>query len=148
MKKNVFVHTIILFMLLLVSNEIFAFDYKYVRKYNAKGQVIENARVDEYISVTVTDYEFMGYTNKLMVFGMYQRYGEDWNYVSGPTYGYNSTNNGWYIFVCTIGYHSDYIYVKSDMSTVRLTFMAGGNGCYKEYVRAKRPTIDRLAPTR
>ena len=90
----------------------------------------------------------MGYYHKSAQTGVWTNMGNgDWKWTAGNTYGYNSSNNGWDIYVLTIAYHTDYLYVRRDLSVVRWTFMAGGNGCYKEYIRQKRPTIDRLGPT-
>lgn len=123
-------------------------DYKYVRLYNAEGQIIQQANYNEYISLSISEVPLIVGSMRIMVWGLYTPIGDDWKYTPGPNYSFYGTNNGWEIWVCTIGYHSEYIYVTQDRSVVRMTFMAGGNGRYKEYVRAKRPTIDRLAPTR
>lgn len=144
MKK--YICTIFLILTIFVG-DAFAEDFKYARKYNANGDVIETAKYEEYIGASVMDYEFLGYYTKILSWGVFSRVGSDWKYTPAANYSYSGTNNGWYIFVVTIGYHSDYFYIKSDMSLVRSTFMAGGNGNYKEYVRANRPTIDRLGPT-
>lgn len=133
---------------LLAAIEIKAEDYKYARTYDANGNVVATASYDEYISANVADVPMPMGSMRMLTWGIYTKYGDDWNYNPGPTYNYSGQNNGWYIFVCTIGYHSDYFYYKVDGSCVRTTFMAGGNGRYKEYVAAQRPTIDRMAPTR
>ena len=134
----------LLTLLLCISHSISAYsgDYKYVRTYDANGNVIATAQYDEYISATVNDYPMWWGNVKMLSWGIYTKYGDDWNWTPSPNYGYNSERNGWYVFICTIGYHSEYFYFKIDGSRVRTTFMAGGNGRYKEYVSAKRPTID------
>ena len=134
--------------LLLVVIEVYAGDFKYVRTYDANGNVVATANYDEYISAIVHDVPMLMGSMRMLTWGVYTRYGDDWNWTPAPNYGYNSERNGWYIFVCTIGYHSEYFYYKRDGSCVRTTFMAGGNGRYKEYVAAQRPTIDRYGPTR
>ena len=144
MKKEL----IFVLLCLLSSLVAKAGDYKYVRTYDANGNVVATANYDEYISATVNDIPTMMGSMRMLTWGVYAKYGDDWNWTPAPNYGYNSQNNGWYIFVCTIGYHSEYFYYKADGSCVRTTFMAGGNGRYKEYVAAKRPTIDRTGPTR
>lgn len=123
-------------------------DYKYIRTYNAQGQIIKEANYNEYISLIISEMPLIVGSTRIMVLGLYTPIGDDWKYTPGPNYSFYGTNNGWEIWINTIGYHSEYIYVKQDGSIVRMTFMAGGNGQYKEYIRAKRPTIDRLAPTR
>lgn len=125
-------------------------DYKYVRTYDANGNVIKEAdsRYADFISVSIYGYEFLGNYHKFASTGLWTNMGNgDWKWTPGNSYGYNSTNNGWDIFVLTIAYHSEYLYVRKDLSVVRWTFMAGGNGCYKEYIRQQRPTINRLGPT-
>lgn len=141
---------IVLFLLLFFasSNIVYAEDYRWIRTYDANGQVVSEAKYEEWISITLVDYNFLGYSTKLMTYGYYTKSGNDWVWNAMPNYQYSGINNGWYIFVCTVAYHSEYCYVRSDLSIVRSTFMAGGNGFYKEYVRAKRPTVDVLAPTR
>lgn len=139
---------IIILTCLLFSINVKAGDYKYVRTYDANGNVVATANHDEYISATVNDTPTMMGSMRMLTWGIYTQYGDDWNWTPAPNYSYNSQNNGWYVFVCTIGYQSNYFYYKADGSCVRTTFMAGGNGRYKEYVAAKRPTIDRMVPTR
>ena len=140
---------IIMSLFLMTITSVYAVDYKYVSTYDANGNVVATAEFDEYISVSIHEAPMlMGGRSLILSWGLYTRYGDDWNYTPAPNYGYNSQNNGWYIFVCTIGYHSEYFYYKMDGSCVRLTLMAGGNGRYKEYIPAKRPTIDRMGPTR
>lgn len=134
------------FLFLFIKS--YAGDYKYARTYDANGNIVATANYDEYISATVMDIPiFMG-SARILTWGVYTKYGDDWNWNPAPSYGYNSERNGWYIFISTIGYHSEYFYYKIDGTVVRTTFMAGGNGRYKEYVAAKRPTIDRYGPTR
>lgn len=135
-------------MCLLFSINVKAEDYKYVRTYDANGSVVATANHDEYISATVNDVPTMMGSMRMLTWGIYTKNGDDWNWTPAPNYSYNSQNNGWYVFVCTIGYQSNYFYYKADGSCVRTTFMAGGNGRYKEYVATKRPTIDRMGPTR
>ncbi len=144
MKKRL----IIIYLCLLSSIIVKAGDYKYVRTYDANGNVVATANIDEYISADVKDIPMMMGSMRMLTWGLYTRYGDDWKWTPAPNYSYNSQNNGWYIFVCTIGYHSEYFYYKMDGSCVRSTFMAGGNGRYKEYIPSKRPTIDRMGPTR
>ena len=144
MKKELLVFLICLLCCVMVK----ASDYKYVRTYDANGNVMSTATYDEYIYANVSFISSMMGNITILTWGTWAKNGDDWTYLPGPNCNYYSSNNGWYIFVCTIGYQSDYIYYKADGSCVRTTFFAGGNGRYKEYVAAKRPTIDRMGPTR
>lgn len=144
MKKEL----IIILLCLLFSLVATAGDYKYVRTYDANGNVIANANYDEYISASIINAPMLMGNTIILTWGTYTKYGDNWSWAPAPNYGYNSQNNGWYIFVLSLGYHYEYFYYKEDGSCVRTTFMAGGNGRYKEYVAAKRPTIDRMGPTR
>ena len=139
-----------LFALLLfsfASSGAFAHDYKLVRTYDANGNVVKTATYDTYVYVNLIDYEFLGNRSFTAAFGIYNVYGESFVPTAAMTYSYHGTNNGWYIFVCTTGYHSEYLYVRTDMSKVRSTFMAGGNGKYNEYVKCTLPKRDELGPT-
>lgn len=144
----------ILCMVILVISTILCADaqhkdYKYVRTYNSNGSVIKEAdsRWPEYIQVEIMEYDILGTYYKTALTGLWTDLGNgDWKYTVGNSYGYNSSNNGWDIFVLNLGY-TEYLYVRRDLSVIRWTFMAGGNGCYKEYIRQDRPKIDRLGPT-
>lgn len=133
---------------LLMFTVAFANDYKYVRTYDADGNVVATANYDVYIAVYFAEMDMGFETMRVLTWGMYTKYGDNWEYTPAPKYNYYGQNNGWYIFVSTVGRSSDYFYYKMDGSCVRATFMAGGKGQYKEYILAKRPTIDRLGPTR
>lgn len=139
-----------LFALLLfsfASSGAYAHDYKLVRTYDANGNVVKTATYDSYVYVNLLDYEFLGNRSFTAMYGVYNVQGDSFVATSSMTYNYYATNNGWYIFVCTIGYHSEYLYVKTDMSRVRSTYMAGGNGKYNEYVKCTLPKKDIMGPT-
>lgn len=123
-------------------------EYKYVRTYNAEGNVVKEANANdnssEYISLAEFGYEFMGQRHNYVSFIFYYYLGNQVvNTTFSPTFGYNSSNNGWDIYVST----QYYVYVKRDGSAVRSTFVAGGYGYYKEYIRQNRPKIDKYGPT-
>ena len=151
MSKQIFCMVILVISTILCADAQGIYkDYKYVRTYNSNGSIIKEAdsRWAEYIQVGVSEYEILGHYYKTAFTGLWTNLGNgDWKYTAGNSYGYNSSNNGWDIFVLTIGYHTEYLYVRKDLSVIRWTFMAGGNGSYKEYIRQDRPKIDRLGPT-
>ena len=145
MKKKLFV----ILIYLLSSFVVKAADYKWVRTYDADGNVISGATYDFYIYASVSFYpSLLGGNMTILSWGTWSKHGVAWNYQPGPSCNYYGSNNGWYIFICTLGYSSYYLYYKADGSCVRETFFADGNGHYREYVLAKRPTIDRMRPTK
>ena len=141
-----------IFLALAIVSSLYAgnFDYKYVRTYNANGQVIKEANgLEEWISVVLDETPMLYGTTYILAWGnLYPQGGGDWKYVPAPNYTYSNYNNGWLIFSCSIGFHTDYFYITNNEDRVRTTFLAGGNGCYKEYIRANRPKIDPMGPTR
>ena len=144
MKKKL----IVILLGLLSSIVVEAGDYKYTRTYDANGNVVATATYDEFIYADVSNIPSLMGNITMLTWGTYAKYGDDWTYLPGANHQYSGTNNGWYIFVCTMGYHSEYFYYKMDGSRIRTTFMAGGNGRYREYIASKRQTIDRMGPTR
>lgn len=144
-----FIKVFVLLAVMHACNEALAYDYVFVKKYDSNNRVISRANQDFpiYMYVNLMDYEFLGNRSFTAMLGSYNRYGD--NFVATPavTYNYHSTNNGWYIFICTVGYHSEYLYVKTDFSLVRMTFMAGGGGKYDEYARTELPRRDFRGPT-
>ena len=124
-------------------------EYKYSHTCDAQGNVIKSANFDEFISVNEMDIPMIYGSMRCVSWTLYTPAGGgEWKWTPGFQMQYNSSHNGWNIYVSTVGYHSEYMYIKQDGTLVRMTFMAGGNGNYKEYIRQNRPKIDRLAPTR
>lgn len=140
MKKNLI--TILLCLLYFV--EANAEDYKYVRTYDADGNIVATAKVDQYISVKIIELPLMTIASCVS----YAKINGSWDCAPWPNFSYKGEHNGWLIFVCSIGYNTDYFYYRRDGSCIRTTFLAGGNGKYKEFTLSKRPQIDRLGPTR
>lgn len=138
--KKVFIAIIICILSFSVAN---AGDYKYVRTYDANGNVVETANPNFDMYIWANCYESPGIgifgSTPSLLWGIYTRFGGNWNLTPCPSYTYRGQDNGWYIFQCTIGFSTDYFFYKSDGSFVRTTFMAGGNGRFKEYEAATRP---------
>ena len=148
-------HKVALLMLLLFASQIASAETKYyrlTRKYNSKNQVIETYKNSGiYIVPAFLSAQAMLGTRGTCMLTFVFDYGNGELRDGGClTYYYNSSNNGWDIYVQTIGYTTNYVYVKKDRSCIRETMTAGGGGNYKEYLPCSSPLTypDHLGPTR
>lgn len=118
-------------------------EFGYSCTYNSSGQVVSTSGGD-WIEVYIVDTMYGSWVQGTS----YVKIGNDWQWTNMPTFHFNSTVNGWNVYVCNMGYHSEYLYIKTDGQFLRCTFAAGGNGNYREYKRGSRPKNDPYGPTR
>lgn len=148
---------IALLMLLLFASQIASAETKYyrlTRTYNSKNQVIRTYNNSStYVSPTILSPQAMpGTRGTCFLAHIVGQLGGGFQSNIGPMHHYNSSNNGWDIYVCTVGSTTDYVYIKRDGSCIRETmtarFLGFERGAYNEYLPSDSPFPDHLGPTR